>query len=320
MKLEAQITTPRPQSCDLCGQGEAQPVLTTPRLDGPLVRCRGCGLHYVIRPAEFQTAPVAIETPQAAATAPACVSQSEHAADEMRRLARRARELELVEPAVEEREGTWRALTAAERLRDLRRFAGSGRLLEIGCSTGEMLAAAQSSFQPVGVEADEAAAATARAHGLNCFSGTLFDAGFENGQFDAAAMYHVIEHLPSPRQTLHELHRILRPGGWLVIETPDIASFWARLPGARWRQFIPDHIFFFSPETIRRLCAEAGFEICELRATGKAMSVRLFLSRLGRYHKPLARHLAALSARLDLDDRTVHLNLGDVMRLYARKI
>lgn len=237
----------------------------------------------------------------------------------MRRLAARARDLELVEPEVEERESLWREMTAAERLSDLRRFTSGGRLLEIGCSTGEMLAAARTSFQASGVEADEAAGSVARARGLDCFSGTLFEARFADQTFDVAAMYHVIEHLPSPRETLRELHRILRPGGWMVIETPNIATPWVRLLGPRWRQFIPDHIYFFSPATITRLCLETGFEVQELRSVGKAMSVRLFLSRLGRYHKPLARGLSTLSTHLRLGNRTVRLNLRDVIRLYARR-
>jgi len=285
-------------------------MLATERLDGPLVRCRGCRLCYVIPP-----------TARKSPSIPAGMAGGEdaRAADEMRRLAERARELELVEPQVEERERRWRELTAAERLADLRRFQTGGRLLEVGCATGEMLAAASASFTVTGVEADAESSCVARARGLDCRGGTLFDVGFPEAHFDAAALYHVIEHLPSPRSALDELHRILRPGGWLVIETPNIATPWFRLLGPRWRQFIPDHRFFFTPETIRRLCADQGFEVCELRSVGKAMSVRLFVSRLGRYHKSLSRALSALSAQLKISDRTLRLNLGDVMRVYARR-
>lgn len=302
------------QLCDLCGGNEARFVLATPRLDGPLVRCRGCGLLYVIvaqsaRVGEMNGAPSADRSP----------TESLLAADEMRRLSALARELALVEPQVEESEGHWREMTAAERLADLRRFVAGGRLLEIGCATGEMLAAANSSFAVTGVEADAASSNVARACGLECVSGTLFDARFPDEHFDVAALYHVIEHLPSPRRALDELHRILRPGGWLVIETPNIATPWFRLLGARWRQFIPDHCFFFAPETLRRLLTETGFETRELRTVGKAMSVRLFVSRLGRYHRSLARAAASLTHQFELNDRTLRLNLGDVMRVYARR-
>ncbi|HMV47902.1 MAG TPA: class I SAM-dependent methyltransferase [Blastocatellia bacterium] len=284
--------------------------MSTPRLDGPLVRCRCCGLFYVVLPEKNATQPDAQNNGHA---------DSSRIAAEMVRLSERARELALVEPEVEQSEKPWRELMARERLEDLRRFVTKGRLLEVGCSTGEMLAAAQSSFAAFGVEADEAASRIAATRGLDCSHGTLADARFPDAYFDVAALYHVIEHFPSPRAELRELHRVIAPGGWLTVETPNIENIWFRFLGARWRQFIPDHIFFFTPATLARMCEESGFEIRELRSVGKAMSARLFISRVGRYSPPAARVLSAVSRSLNLDDRTLRLNFGDVMRLYARR-
>lgn len=238
----------------------------------------------------------------------------------MVRLAERASELALIDPEVEANERPWRELAARERLDDLNRFVTNGRFLEIGCSTGEMLIAASSSFSAMGVEADGRNSRVCHSRGLDVFAGTLGDARFPDGHFDAAAMYHVIEHVPSPREELRELRRIIKPGGWLILETPNIATVWFRLLGARWRQFIPDHIFFFTPQTITKLCEESGFELRELRNVGKAMSVRLFVNRLSRYHRPMANLLEAASDHLNLSDRTIRLKLGDVMRLYAKRL
>ena len=69
----------------------------------------------------------------------------------MARLGERARALDLISPEVEASERPWREMTARERLDDLKRFFTKGRFLEIGCSTGEMLAAASSSLVAVGV-------------------------------------------------------------------------------------------------------------------------------------------------------------------------
>lgn len=308
---------PQIQACDLCGATDTDFILATPRLDGPLVRCRNCSLCYVILPernraADFQN------NGQHSGQNNGNVESGQVAA-EMVRLSERARELALVEPAIEQSEQPWRELMARQRLEDLKRFVAGGQLLEVGCSTGEMLQAALGSFATIGVEADQASSRVAISRGVSCFNGTLAEANFPDAYFDVAALYHVIEHVPSPRAEFGELHRIIKPGGWLVIETPDIASIWFRLLGARWRQFIPDHIFFFTPQTIARMCEECGFEIRELRHVGKAMSARLFISRVGRYHQPAARTLAALSRRLGCDERTLHLNFGDVMRLYVRR-
>src|SRR5262245_57649540 len=256
MNFESQISNLEAPACDLCGSTESEPVLSTSRLDGPLVRCRRCALYYVILGQKMKN--------------------SREAAAEMTRLAGRASELALVEPQVELGEGPWRELMAEERLNDLKRLATGGRLLEIGSSSGEMLAAAAPSFTATGVEADVKLSRVARGRGLDCFNGTLADARFPDHHFDVVALYHVIEHFHSPRAELREMHRILKPGGLLVMETPNISTIWFRLLGPRWRQFIPDHIFFFTPETITRLCRENDFEITALRSVGKAMSVRLF--------------------------------------------
>src|SRR5207253_7141377 len=127
VELKTQNLKLKTQACDLCGESAARFVLETPRLDGPLMRCRGCGLFYVIaslsaRVGETNGTPPADREP----------TESSLAADEMRRLAARAHELALVEPQVEENERHWREMMAAERLADLRRFATDGRLADIG--------------------------------------------------------------------------------------------------------------------------------------------------------------------------------------------
>src|SRR5215813_7502638 len=313
LNLKSQISNQKYPPCDLCGTTESNLVLTTSRLDGPLARCRDCGLFYVVLPERKPLESGLQRNPDQGGA-------SQQVASEMVRLAERARELALIDPEVEAGERPWREVTARERLDDLKRFITKGRFLEIGCSTGEMLAAAGSSFMAMGVEADEKTSRIARANGLDVFSGTLSDAGFPDRHFDVAAMYNVIEHVSSPHEELRELRRIIKPGGWLVLETPNIATAWYRLLGARWRQIIPDHIFFFTPRTITRLCESSGFEVRELRSVGKAMSLRLFINRLGRYHRPWANLLEAVSDRLRLSDFTIRLKLGDVMRLYARRV
>ncbi|QQS48801.1 MAG: class I SAM-dependent methyltransferase [Acidobacteriota bacterium] len=289
------------RSCGLCGSVEADFVLRTQRLDGPLMRCRGCGLWFVALPGKTD-------------------ESSEGVAAEMERLSDRALELELIESGVEQSESPWRELTARERLTDLKRFVTRGRLLEVGCSTGELLeAASKDSFEVSGVEADRRSCRIARARGLDPFAGSLRDAAFPDGHFTVAVLYHVIEHFPDPAAEIRELHRVTAPGGWLAVETPNIDNPWFRLLGARWRQFIPDHLFFFDPRTLRLLCERAGFEVVECRNVGKAMSLRLFVSRLGRYSKLLSRGLMAPIDRLGLGDLTIRLSLGDVTRLYARR-
>ncbi|MBK7599287.1 MAG: class I SAM-dependent methyltransferase [Acidobacteria bacterium] len=251
------------------------------------------------------------------------MNQGSLTASEMTRLADRARQLSLVEPDVETSEAPWRRITADERVSDLKRFIDHGRLLEIGSSTGDFLASAGQTFgqtfKAEGVEADVNNLAVCLSRSLDCRGGTLSDVHYPADHFDVAVLYHVIEHFRSPSSELRELHRVIKPGGLLVIETPDISSFWFSLLGSRWRQIIPDHVFFFTPATLKILLDQTGFEILESRSVGKAMSVRLFISRLGRYHQSSARLIARLSEKLGISDLTLRLKLGDVIRVYARK-
>lgn len=284
------------ERCDLCGAHTTDFILSTPRLEGPLVRCRECSLYFV-----------------------SVNGAKTEASDLMDRLSERALELDLVDPDVEQRERPWRELAARERVEDLLHFVKSGQLLEVGSSTGELLLAAQKHFAVLGIEADRASSDVARSRGVDCLTGSIPELQVDRGPFDVIALYHTIEHVPSPRKVLTEANRLLKHDGCLVLETPNIDNVWFRLLGARWRQFIPDHRYFFSKETIIRLLRESGFEVKDMRSVGKAMSTRLFASRLGRYHRGLGQVVTRASYRFGIEDKTLRLNFGDVMRVYARK-
>lgn len=288
--------------CDLCGATAASRLLHCERLDGPLVRCDRCGLIYVgERQHDFTFA----------------------GADEekSRRLAERVRALSLVDDAVEAAEAPWREMLFADRLRRLQRFVTGGRLLEVGCASGEFLRlAARAGFQVEGVEPDPHTSAQARqTPGLRVLTGTLTQAGYPADSFDVVVLFHVLEHLDSPRQTVREIHRLIKPGGILAVETPNIDTIWFRLLRSRWRQFIPDHYYFFTPQTLGRLLHEAGFQLLQVRRVGKPLSVRLLVDRIRRLNAPVGAKLSHLVRTLGLEHRTLYLNLGDVMLILARK-
>jgi SAM-dependent methyltransferase len=94
-------------------------------------------------------------------------------------------------------------------------------------------------------------------HGLDARCGSLEGAGFEPAAFDLVTLVHVVEHLPDPRATLEAAVRLLRPGGTLVLVTPNFGSLDSRLHRDDWFPLDPPrHLFLFSPASIRR-CVEA---------------------------------------------------------------
>jgi SAM-dependent methyltransferase len=145
-----------------------------------------------------------------------------------------------------------------------RGFAG-GDLLEIGSGFGFFLDEARTAFRSVcGTEMSEGAAATARGLGFPVVTGGL-DALGPGTKFDCVFSGHVIEHIYEPATFMRELCARLRPGGTLVLGTPDASSAWRRLLGSRWPSYkIPEHVVFYDRATLGRLLRQAG--LVDIRA------------------------------------------------------
>lgn len=214
---------------------------------------------------------------------------------------------------------------ADERIRNsdalLSLVPAEGRLLEIGCACGFLLLAAQRrGFDAEGVEMSEWASGVARdQHGLRVHTGRLEDQGFEDDSFDVVVLADVIEHLTDPRATLREIHRITRPGGRVVVLTPDVGSPMARLAGPRWWGLLDDHYFYFSRSTIRRFFESEGFTIETLKAQGRQFPFSHWVFKLKPYSAALHALVDRVAGGLRLRDRQVSINLGDQMACVARK-
>lgn len=137
-------------------------------------------------------------------------------------------------------------------------------LLDVGCSLGVFVAfAKQRGYQAHGVELSHETGSYARDQlGLDVFIGTLEDANYADGSFDIITLWDVLEHVSDPLALLAEVKRILCPGGLLAIQSPNIESSMVRVLGDRWNWWtIPDHIYHFSPKSLRQLLTTCGFQV-----------------------------------------------------------
>ena len=136
-----------------------------------------------------------------------------------------------------------------------------GRLLEVGCGSGERLALLRSmGWEVVGQEVDASAAQHARDHyGVEVRVGSLEAIGLPEASFDAVVTNHVIEHVPDPVGLLAACNRFLKDGGLLCVVTPNIESYGRRHFGLSWMALDPPrHLYLFSPRTLMAVAEKVG--------------------------------------------------------------
>ena len=161
-------------------------------------------------------------------------------------------------------------------LERLLRYCNKGRLLDIGAASGAYVRCAiDKGLEAYGVELSPSAVKFAKDYWkVNLSQGTLEEARFHANFFDAVILVHSLEHLPHPLETLVEIKRIMKKTGILYISLPNIASYRAKRLGEKWGALKPaEHLFFFSPKTLRVLLERAGFDIARIDTSTPIMDL-----------------------------------------------
>lgn len=162
-------------------------------------------------------------------------------------------------------EQLWRATGAARERARLEALLlddlPPGRVLEIGCGSGERLVRLrEAGWDVAGQELDPEAAAVARRSGLTVHLGPVAALGLPASQYDAIVSSHVLEHVLDPEALLVECRRLLRPGGVLTAITPNPRSAGHARFGADWFYLDPPrHLQLFPPPALAGLARRAGF-------------------------------------------------------------
>lgn len=150
-----------------------------------------------------------------------------------------------------------------EQLEEAERVRKLNRILDVGCAIGLFVRAAQNAgWDAFGVEVSQALVDYGRTKlGLQSHCGDLRSAGYPDNWFDAVVLWDVIEHLLDPLAELAEIRRVLRPGGRLILQTPNADSIAHELLGDQWDMLVTDHFVYFSISTLTRALRQAGFGI-----------------------------------------------------------
>jgi len=146
-------------------------------------------------------------------------------------------------------------------MRHLPKAKAGKRLLDLGCGNGAFLLRARSaSWAVVGVDPDPKAVETACRQGLDVRLGGLESLDSSIEQFDVITLRHVIEHVHHPVEVLQACYRLLKPGGFLWLETPNLMSEGHRLYGANWIHLDPPrHLVLFTLKSMCNALSVAGF-------------------------------------------------------------
>jgi SAM-dependent methyltransferase len=141
-------------------------------------------------------------------------------------------------------------------LSDLKKLVPQkGRILDWGAGDGKLVQLLKKEgFVGYGIDIY-----SAELNQNNLFSATIEDAPFKNEFFDAVTCFHVLEHIDRPIPSIKRAFQLLKPGGILVLEVPNIASIGFQVFKKNWYPLdIPVHLNHFSPLVMQRIFDNIG--------------------------------------------------------------
>lgn len=225
--------------CPLCESAERDPWLNAMGVE--LVRCRSCGHRH-----------------SAVVLAPDTLALDYY--DEP-------------DAAIEARTQRAKLQRFGEYLDLLGQRAEGGRVLDVGCNAGELLALFKArGYRPFGIEMSPGPARSASKRlGVEIWQGRAEDCLPESERFELITMSHVLEHIHEPRKLLRRLRDALVPGAQLLIEVPNAEDRMLAVWGGLYRPLCPgDHVSFFDARGLSRTLEASGLRVRQIASVTHA--------------------------------------------------
>ena len=268
--------------CGLCGAVESRPLFVKDQV--PYFECRTCGFRFS-RPGKNPNAAESLADYEAAY-------------------------LQYLEDQPADRSNHRQLLEWIRRSRDV----SAGDVLDIGCGSGKFVRFLRSQgVSAIGAEPSAPLFERYLAGQPHFAQGAAEELPARGRRYGAVMLLDVIEHVPSPRETLAAARDLLSVDGRIFLSTPDVGSLHARLSGRHWHFYNKYHLSYFSARSLASAAAELGLRVVSIDHFGK----RFPLGYLLRYGRDFIadRRASARSESSFLDAIDVPLNLHDI--LYA---
>lgn len=166
----------------------------------------------------------------------------------------------------------------------LHRVASPKSLLDVGAATGLLVEVAQErGIRARGVEVSASLVAEAQARGIDVVAGTLESADLGQDTFDCVTVIDVLEHVTDPLELIRQAAARLKPGGTILVVTPDIGSTMARLLGKRWWHLRLAHVGYFDDATLRLAATRTGLQVRSSFPVRWFFPVGYLVERVQRY-------------------------------------
>jgi 2-polyprenyl-3-methyl-5-hydroxy-6-metoxy-1,4-benzoquinol methylase len=203
------------------------------------------------------------------------------------------------------------------------------KILDCGCATGFFLdLVKQKGYSPYGIEISDYAVQVAKEKfgDENIFRGNIEDARFSAGQanvFSAIFMTDYLEHVRSPRETLSAAFRLLRPGGALIITTPDTSSLSKATLGKSWIHYKTEHLFYFSQKNIRSLLEQTGFNNVKFQKAKKYFTPEYVFHQFNVYNHPVFTPFSGMMYKLTptgLRKKVFSATIGEMVAVVRKPV
>lgn len=139
----------------------------------------------------------------------------------------------------------------------------TNKILDVGAGNGFFIQEAiESGWQGFATEYTPEAVTLCRAKGATAHQGDLDTAPFAEGSFDIITAFEVLEHVLNPLELMRNVARLLRPNGMFYLTTPNFNSISRHILGPQWHVIeYPEHLFYFTPKTLRNMAKRAGLAV-----------------------------------------------------------